>query len=110
MPRPSGLKKTGGRQRGTPNKDTKLLQTIFQRYDLSIPDKIAELLPTLEPQKQADILIRLMEYLYPKRKPDQEIVVVEESLCQRCVDTEENTKAMTTEEIQENFWKTSDYF
>lgn len=60
--------KTGGRKKGTPNKKTQLLAEILEVNDFSIPEKIIELLPSLAPKKQADVLLDLMSYMYPKRK------------------------------------------
>lgn len=68
MPRPTGLPKTGGRKSGTPNKKTALLHEALEAQGLDVPGRLAKLLPQLEPEKQADVLLELMSYLYPKRK------------------------------------------
>lgn len=57
-----------GRQKGTPNKKTQVLAEILENLSLDVPQKIAELLPSMPPEKQADVLLELMTYLFPKRK------------------------------------------
>lgn len=69
MPRPLGTPKTGGRKKGTPNKPTKDIHEAFRRLKFDIPSQLVSLLPELSPEKQADVLISLMTYVYPKRKP-----------------------------------------
>lgn len=66
----SGQKKPqgSGRKKGTPNRRTQALQEIFEAHDFVIPEKIIEILPRLSIEKQAEILMDLMSYLYPKRK------------------------------------------
>lgn len=61
-------KKYGGRTKGTPNKKTKELQEFFESVDFHVPSKIMELLPGLSEERQVDALLRLMGYIYPKRK------------------------------------------
>jgi hypothetical protein len=68
MARPSGLPKTGGRKTGTPNRKTAALKSIVDELGLDVPSRLRELLPNLSPEKQADVLLDLMSYLYPKRK------------------------------------------
>lgn len=68
MPRPKGLPKTGGRQNGTPNKKTIYLSDALLDNTLDVPKKIIELLPQLSAEKQADILIKIMPYLFKNIK------------------------------------------
>lgn len=68
MPRAKGTPKTGGRKKGTPNKKSLELNEIFHNLDFSIPDKLVSLLPSLSPEKQADVCLKLMEFQYPKKK------------------------------------------
>lgn len=68
MARPIGLSKTGGRKLGTPNKKTLVLQSVTDALNLDVPRRLGELLPELDPAKQADVLLELMSYIYPKRK------------------------------------------
>lgn len=60
---------TSGRKKGTPNKRTLLLSETLENLKLDVPARLNELLPKLSNEKQADILLELMSYLYPKRKP-----------------------------------------
>jgi hypothetical protein len=64
----TGKQKTGGRMAGTPNKRTTQLIETLDGLNIDLPTKILELLPTLLPEKQVDVLLHLMPYVYPKRK------------------------------------------
>jgi len=68
MPRPKGLIKTGGRKKGTPNRATQNLVEALDTLNFDIPSKIYELLPKLSSEKQVDVLLKLMEFVYPKVK------------------------------------------
>lgn len=58
-----------GRKKGTPNKKTLVLSESLEKLKLDIPARLNELLPLLSYEKQADVLLELMSYIYPKRKP-----------------------------------------
>lgn len=68
MGRLRGTSKSGGRKKGTPNKKTLLLSDIIEQGSQSLPERILELLPKLPVDKQANVLLKLMEFIYPKRK------------------------------------------
>jgi hypothetical protein len=68
MARAVGSQKYGGRKKGTPNKTTKELSEFFESIGFCIPEKIHKILKKLEPEKQVEVLLKLMEYIYPKRK------------------------------------------
>ncbi len=68
MSRTKGSPKTGGRIKGMPNKRTLIFQEALDYLGVDILARLAELLPTLEPAKRADVLLQLMAYQYPKRK------------------------------------------
>ncbi len=92
---PRGLqekKKGSGRQKGTPNKRTKLLNEILDAKDFCIPGKLIELLPSLSFEKQVDILLDLMSYVYPKRKAIEQLNVNEEFV---------DLNSLSREQIQE---------
>lgn len=63
-----GHAKLGGRNKGTPNKRTLMLSTMLEELGLDVPQCIAMLLPQLSPDRQMDVLLELMQYLFPKRK------------------------------------------
>lgn len=63
------MSKTGGRRLGTLNKKSSAFSSEIERAGMDIPTMLAELYPKLEASKQADVLLGLMSYLYPKRKP-----------------------------------------
>jgi hypothetical protein len=66
--RPRGSPKTGGRKKGIPNKRTLLLREALDSFGCDVPQRIVALLPDLSAEKQADILVELLKYLYPTRK------------------------------------------
>lgn len=68
MARVKGTPKTGGRQKGTPNKRTRELNEIFESINFNIPERLAAIIPALPLEKQADVYLKLMEFQYPKRK------------------------------------------
>lgn len=75
MGKPLGSEKTGGREKGTPNKRTLTLHKHFEEINFNIPNTIVELLPKLDPKDQAIVLLKLMEFIYPKRKPSTDMKV-----------------------------------
>jgi hypothetical protein len=69
--RPSGLPKTGGRRRGTPNKAT---LTVQEKLDSIGCDPIVEMgkigmNPRFAPEVRGRILYGLAEFIHSKRKP-----------------------------------------
>lgn len=73
MPRPIGLPKTGGRQKGTPNKRTEILRDVLEKLDCDVPQRLVTLLPQLSPDRQADVLLELLQYVFPKRKAEEPV-------------------------------------
>lgn len=63
QPKPAG----SGRKPGTPNRATQQLREILEAEGLDPAKKLAQLLPSLEPEKQADVCLALLKYLYPTR-------------------------------------------
>jgi hypothetical protein len=57
-----------GRKKGTPNKKTLDLAEKLRAEGLDPVLELIKLLPLLEPQQKANVLLDLMTYLYPKRK------------------------------------------
>lgn len=72
--RQAGSVKTGGRKKGTPNKKTCFLSKELAKNNLNVIEQLSFLFPELSDDKKADVLLKLMEYLYPKRKPIDAIV------------------------------------
>jgi hypothetical protein len=68
MARQKGCKKYGGRKAGTPNKSTQGLANYLDERGFFLPDKIIDTFDLLTPEKRVDLLLKLMEYVYPKRK------------------------------------------
>ena len=68
MSRLEGTPKTGGRQKGTPNKKTADLQSTLINLGFDLLDEIVKTIPDLKPDKKADVLLELMGFLYPRRK------------------------------------------
>jgi hypothetical protein len=68
MAKPLGSPKTGGRKKGTPNRKTQELEEVLRKNKLDVVGELKALMPKVSPEKQADILLSLMNYIYPKRK------------------------------------------
>lgn len=66
QPRPANA----GRKKGTPNKSTLALCSILSELKLDPVRALNELLPQLEPKDQASVHMKLMEYIYPKRRAE----------------------------------------
>ncbi|TVQ79817.1 MAG: hypothetical protein EA369_04020 [Bradymonadales bacterium] len=64
-------KKTGGGKAGTPNRRSVELEEIFGDLDFNLPNYLVGLLPQLSPEKQAEVCLGLMPFLYPRRKPTE---------------------------------------
>ncbi len=47
----------------------RFLDQEFEKIGLDPINSLIELLPQLPPEKQAQILLGLLQYIYPKRKP-----------------------------------------
>lgn len=92
MPFEKGRKKTGGRQKGVRNKSS-----ILQKFEEINFDVIAAIIESIAAQPEymrADTLIKMLEFVYPKKKSvdwnmmsDEELKQV---LMQRLADDENN--------------------
>ena len=70
MSRPTGLKKTGGRKVGTPNLRSRELQDRIEELlgGDDLPGAILSKVKKLSAEKQVELLMGLMPYVYSKRK------------------------------------------
>ena len=69
MPKQKGAPKTGGRKKGVPNQKSLAIAEILEGCGLNPVKKLVEeILPFLEPEAQAKVLLELTSYLHPKRK------------------------------------------
>ncbi len=73
MPRPSGLPKTGGRIKGTPNRSTPHLIEMLEELQFDPVRELIQLMPDLSPERRAGVLLELMSFIYPKRKPRESL-------------------------------------
>ena len=64
--------KTGGRQKGTPNRTTKEAKQVLQNIVNKELENITTLLDKLEPKERIDSSIKLLPYIVPKQ---QEIAI-----------------------------------
>lgn len=61
--------KTGGRQKGTPNKDTLALFEICEKHGVDVFEGMVLCATQIsDPIEKFDCLAQLAQYLYPKRK------------------------------------------
>ena len=58
-----------GRKKGSPNRKTLILSDVLESQGHNLPTKILELLPRLSPDRQMDVYLELLQYVYPKRRP-----------------------------------------
>lgn len=79
MPFKPGKKKTGGRKAGTPNKPTAELREALTELGIDPTAQLAEVLSQLEPKDKANVLVRLMAFIFPQRKAIEAAVAVENS-------------------------------
>lgn len=66
-----GHKKLGGRKKGAVNKKTKLLAPLAAQLEEANFDPLKELLmlyPELDAHSKININLKLMDYLYPKKR------------------------------------------
>ncbi|WP_396178998.1 hypothetical protein [Flavobacterium sp.] len=64
--------KTGGRQKGTPNRTTSEAKQVLQNIVNKELENITTLLDKLEPKERIDSIIKLLPYIVPKQ---QEIAI-----------------------------------
>lgn len=57
-----------GRQKGVPNRKTLILKDALDQLGHDLPTKISEILPSLSVEKQMEVYLELMQYVFPKRK------------------------------------------
>jgi hypothetical protein len=67
MSRPKGLAKTGGRTKGTPNRDVLSIE-LLEQYNFNPLNDLIAILPQLPPESKAATLLKLMEFIFPKRR------------------------------------------
>lgn len=64
-----GHSKLGGRQKGSLNRQTRYLIEELNNNNVNpIKLLLEEVYPLLDSNKQADVLLNLLQYIYPKRK------------------------------------------
>ncbi len=72
MPFKKGKPKTGGRQKGTPNKRRTIFESLERITSEGKPVDLIELffkgLITMPPYQQVDAILDLMKFVYPQQK------------------------------------------
>jgi hypothetical protein len=63
-----GRKKTGGRQKGTPNKVTKALKAQLTGFVTDNFEAFIEDLNNMYPDQRAKLYVKIFEYVLPKQK------------------------------------------
>lgn len=66
MPRPKGTTKTGGRQKGTPNKTTNDMRKWLKSFLDQNQEQIEKDFKALEPRERIQAFERLLQYTLPK--------------------------------------------
>lgn len=74
-----GHKKVGGRKKGTPNRNTKILRiALRQILENEIPNLEKYISKLENPKDKLEIIIKLMPFVFPKMKPT-DLVMVDDS-------------------------------
>lgn len=68
MPFKVGHKRTGGRKKGTPNKNRPDLIRELEARNFNVLDEILKILPSLDAAMKIRSLLNLMEYIYPRKR------------------------------------------
>ncbi|MCT4642489.1 MAG: hypothetical protein N4A33_09365 [Bacteriovoracaceae bacterium] len=97
MSRPVGLPKTGGRKKGSLNKKTRLLSDVLEDRGFDLVGRLLEVIPELDSNKQADILIKLLDYVYIKPRVLPEKTSEEDSLHSSLMNYLEKRKSLKKE-------------
>jgi hypothetical protein len=63
--------KTGGRQKGTPNRTTKETREALKQIIDDELESLPKLMEAMKPYQRADVLTKLIQYVLPK--PDLEV-------------------------------------
>lgn len=66
-----GKPKTGGRPKGVPNKKTMLLSPLIEQLAKANFDPVKIILknlPTLSPEMQVHVSLKLMDFIHPKKR------------------------------------------
>jgi hypothetical protein len=68
MAKPIGSAKTGGRQKGIPNKNSFKLEEILGSYNYNPLHELLKKYPLLDIENQIKIDLKILEYIYPRLK------------------------------------------
>ena len=60
------VKKFGGREKGTPNKQTKEIRAVLKQIVSKELENISTHIQELEPSERAKLLLKLLPYVMPK--------------------------------------------
>lgn len=71
--------KTGGRQKGTPNRSTGEIRSLLSGILCKEIEKIPKHLGVIDPEKRLQILIKLLPYIIPVLSDKPEEVSIESS-------------------------------
>lgn len=81
MSRKKGIKKTGGRTKGTPNKSTEDFRNFVKELLSDNMDKIKTDIEKIEPEKRLMFFEKILSYVLPKmatveikEEPPQEVI------------------------------------
>lgn len=71
--------KTGGRQKGTPNKSTREIRSILSGILTKEIERIPKYLNEIDPEKKMQLLIKLLPYILPVYPDEQEEEIKKEN-------------------------------
>lgn len=79
MAREKGSSKTGGRQKGTPNKKSQFLADAFEAHGIDVATELAQIYKKSHVEAdRLQILFKLLDYCYPKKKSIEYVAPAEE--------------------------------
>lgn len=96
MGRKKGSLKTGGRQKGTPNKKSLIIEEAFLNEGIDVGVELARMFnDSINKDEKLKILFKVMDFIYPKRKSEEtlfESVEVQTPVFQfvECSENEQN--------------------
>lgn len=69
MAKLKGSPKTGGRVKGTPNRSSGVLFERLYSHGCDPVEEIVKLLPQLDPEPRARVLLGMLNFLFPRKAP-----------------------------------------
>jgi len=107
-----GHKKLGGRKKGSLNKKTAALVPLLEQlkaHNFDIVGRLIETIPLLNPSEQVEALLRLMEFIFPKKRHteisvDEAAEVMKNELEARGIDVDKAVSESPQPIVEDSNW------